>query len=74
MKRDPVAELEKMLQGRRSKLTRLKGQQASAAAIEDAESWVEALRQELELARAGQLPSALDALRVGAIDLHGCNG
>ena len=63
MKRDPVAELEKMLQGRRSKLARLKGQQASAAAIEDAELWVEALRQELELARAGQLPSALDALR-----------
>jgi len=63
MKRDPVVELEKMLQGRRSKLARLKGQRASAAAIEDAESWVEALRQELELARAGQLPSALDALR-----------
>ena len=33
MKRDPVVELEKMLQGRRSKLARLKGQQASAAAI-----------------------------------------
>lgn len=63
MKRDPVVELEKTLQGRRSKLARLKGQQASTAAIEDAELWVEALRQELELARAGQLPSALDALR-----------
>ena len=63
MKRDPVAELEEMLQGRRSKLARLKGQRASAAAIEDAEQWIEALRRELELARAGQLPSALDALR-----------
>jgi hypothetical protein len=63
MKRDPVVELEKMLQGRRSKLARLSAQQASAAAIEDAELWVEALQRELELARAGQLPSVLDALR-----------
>lgn len=63
MKRDPVVELEKMLQARRNKLAWLTSQQASAAAIEDTESWIEALRQELELARAGQLPSALDALR-----------
>jgi hypothetical protein len=74
MKRDPVVLLEKMLQGKRSKLARLKDQQASAAAIQDAEEWVEALRRELELARAGQLPSTLEALRVRANDLHRCNG
>jgi hypothetical protein len=74
MKRDPVVELEEMLREKRSKLARLKVQRASAAAIQDAEEWVEALQRELELARAGQLPSALDALRVGAIDLHCCNG
>jgi hypothetical protein len=63
VKRDPVVELEKMLQGKRNKLARLIDQEASAAAIEDAEHWVEALRRELELARAGRLPSVLDALR-----------
>lgn len=63
VKRDPVIDLERMLEGRQRKLDRLWEGGASQVDVEDAQLWVEALQRELALARAGELPSVLDALR-----------
>jgi hypothetical protein len=52
-----------MLAAASGKLNRLRAEHASAAAIEDASTTVKALQIELGLARSGQLPSVLDALR-----------
>lgn len=63
-KRDAVDELSQMLASAGSRLRRLEGKEgATRADIRAAKDQVEAFRRELRLAKAGELPSALAALR-----------
>lgn len=64
VERDAVDELNRMLASAANRLLRLERKDgATRADIQAAKDQVEAFRRELKLAKAGELPSALAALR-----------
>ena len=61
--RDPITDLNWMLDSAKSRLRRLQEKGASKDDIRGAKDQVEAMKRELKLAMAGELPSALAELR-----------
>lgn len=61
--RDPITDLNWMLDSAKSRLRRLEEKGASRDDIRGAKDQVKAMKRELKLAMAGELPSALAGLR-----------